>query len=90
MKVWPFGAALRGEASNRPGAALAEDRRGERLGKRRTRCVRWGSGRRCAVPVTGSLVKCRYALGGIKTGGFELPREESGGCPLTGQVVSGM
>jgi hypothetical protein len=40
--------------------------------------------------VTGSLVKCRYALGDIKTGGFELPREESGGCPLTGQVVSGM
>jgi len=56
MKVWPFGAALRGEASNRPSAALAEDRRGERGGKRRTWCVRWGPGRRCAVPGTGSLV----------------------------------
>jgi len=89
MKVWPFGAALRGEASNRPSAALAEDRRGERGGKRRTWCVRWGPGRRCAVPGTGSLVKCRYAWGDIKTGCFELARDESGGCPLTGQVVSG-
>src|SRR5215207_2566965 len=31
----PLASVLRGQASNRPGAALAEDRRGERLGRRR-------------------------------------------------------
>src|SRR3954464_6263283 len=36
MKVlWPFGVALRGEASSRLDAALAEDRCGERSRKRR-------------------------------------------------------
>ena len=32
---WPSSVGLRGLALNRPGAALAEDRRGERPGKRR-------------------------------------------------------
>ena len=37
MKVlWLFGIALRREVSSRLGAALAEDCRGERSGKRRT------------------------------------------------------
>jgi len=36
MKVlWPFGVALRGEASSRLNTALAEDRCGKRLRKRR-------------------------------------------------------
>jgi len=48
--VWPSGAALRGEASNRLHAALAEDCRGERCRKRHPRGVRWGSGRRSAIP----------------------------------------
>src|SRR5215207_9600215 len=33
---------------------------------------------------------CRKRLGDIKTGGGSAPRDESGGCLLTGQVVSGM
>jgi hypothetical protein len=34
---------------------------------------------------------CRYLTpGGIKTGGFLCSRDESGGCPLTGQAVPGM
>ena len=33
---------------------------------------------------------CRHGKGDIKTGCFELAREESGGCPLIGQAVSGM
>ena len=32
---WPSSVGLRGQALNRPGAALVEDRRGERPGKRR-------------------------------------------------------
>jgi hypothetical protein len=32
---WPSSVGLRGQALNRPGAALAEDRRGERPGRRR-------------------------------------------------------
>jgi len=31
---WPSSVGLRGQALNRPGAALAEDRRGERPGRR--------------------------------------------------------
>src|SRR5437016_3721109 len=46
--------------------------------------VRWGLGRR-------SLLTCRYLTsGGIKTVGFLCSRDEPGGCPPTGQVVSGM
>src|SRR5271166_1284122 len=61
--LWPSGAALRGEASNRLHAALAEDWRGERCRKRHPRGVRWGSGRPSAVPVRGSLLTRRYTVG---------------------------
>jgi hypothetical protein len=89
--LWPSGAALRGEASNRLHAALAEDCRGERCRKRHPRGVRWGSGRRSAVPVRGSLLTRRYTpLYDVKTGCLELARDEPGGCPLTGQVASGV
>ena len=37
-----------------------------------------------------SLLKCRYVKYDIETGGFTQSRDESGGCPFTGQVVSGM
>ncbi|MEV4583411.1 hypothetical protein AB0K16_60440, partial [Nonomuraea jabiensis] len=38
-----------------------------------------------------SLMTCRYlSSGDIKTGDPCCPWEESGGCPLTGQMVSGM
>jgi len=46
--------------------------------------VRWGRGRR-------SLLACRYLTsGGIRTGKFLSGRDEPGGCPPTGQAVSGM
>ena len=38
--------------SKPPAAALAEDCRGERCGKRRTGCVRWGLGRRSLFEVS--------------------------------------
>ena len=40
---------------------------------------------------TTSLLTCRYLTsGGIKTGGSCAARDEPGGCPPTGQAVSGM
>src|SRR5512144_1755644 len=33
---------------------------------------------------------CRKRVGDIETGGWSVPRDEPGGCLLTGQVVSGM
>lgn len=48
------------------------------------RGVGWGSGRR-------SLVTCRYLTSSvIKTVGSLCSRDESGGCPLTGRMVTGM
>ena len=37
-----------------------------------------------------SLVKCRNQSDGIETGVYSRSREEPGGCPSIGQVVSGM
>ena len=68
-----------------PTAALAEDCRGERCGKRPGSRVRPGSGRRALQPLT-----CRNRLAGIKTGAGGQSRDEPGGCPFTGQVVPGM
>jgi len=49
-----------GDGAKPPCAALAEDRRGERSGKRRAWCVRWGPGRRSRKrPVEGSRVGVR-------------------------------
>ena len=54
-----------------PCAALAEDRRGERYGEGADERVRWGSGRRCAVPKLGSLLKCRYPNSSdVETGAY--------------------
>ena len=47
--------------SKPPAAALAEDCRGERCRKRRTRCVRWGPGRRNAI-----YFQRDYAEDGVK------------------------
>jgi hypothetical protein len=89
-RSWPFGAALRGEASNRhllrwlKTVVVSEVEKAHvmrQVGTRKT--VRSPS-------LEGSLVTCRYGKGDIKTGCFELAREESGGCPLLGQAVSGM
>src|ERR1700676_597148 len=51
--------------------------------KRRTRCVRWGSGRRCAVPVVGIAADVSL-LNKVasKPGCSRSARDESGGCPL--------
>lgn len=40
--------------------------------------------------VSESLWTCRYGLGGIETGVSFWLRDESGGCPISGQAVSGM
>ena len=40
--------------------------------------------------VSEPLLKCRNVLDDIETGVWILPRDGSGGCLLTGQVVSGM
>ena len=40
--------------------------------------------------VSESLMKCRKPICDIKAGAYALSRDESGGCPFTGQVVSGM
>src|SRR5450759_3675234 len=82
----PFGTALRREVPKPPCAALAEDRRGERHGKRRTGCVRWGSGRRCAVSIVRSLLTCRYWIGGIKT---RANQECLGRSPADGRLLAG-
>src|SRR5664280_1641896 len=79
---WPFGAVLRGEASNRLmlrwlKTVVVSDE------ERRPGDVRWGLGRR-------PLLKHRKSLDDIKTGVWCALRDESGGCPLTGQVVSGV
>src|SRR5450755_3330128 len=93
----PPASALRGLASNRPDAALAEDRRGERSGKRRgVDRVRWGSGRRSrsARPllwVGCALLRRRKGLDGIKNGGPASSSETSlAGSRVPGQVVPGV
>jgi hypothetical protein len=66
MKVlWPFGVALRGEASSHLDAALAEDRCGERSRKRR--CESRQAGIRKAS-ASEPLRKRRKIRDGIKTG----------------------
>jgi hypothetical protein len=87
MKVWPFGAALRGEASNchllhwlktvvvsEVEKASRETSGGDQEDERK----------RIADDV--SLL----ILGDIRTGAVTRARDKSGGCPLIGQVVSGM
>src|SRR4030095_2335241 len=51
--------------------------------KRRTRCVRWGSGRRCAVLVSGIAVDVSL-LNKVTSepGCSRSARDEPGGCPL--------
>jgi hypothetical protein len=71
-----------------PHAALAEDRRGERCGKG----ARWGcqvGTRKMSEPEP--LWTCRYKRGDIETvARFRAAGAGPGGCPMTGQVVSGM
>src|SRR6266536_3562356 len=86
-RLWPFGVALRGETSSRLSAALAEDRCGKRLRKRRRKSRQAGIRK---ASVSDPLRKRRKIRDGIKTGVCAKPREESGGCPFIGQAVSGV
>ena len=86
MEVWPSGTALQGEVSNRRRllrsravvvsvAEKAHVMRQVRAGK---------------ANVSEPLLKRRKRSGVIRTGVQSLPREEPGGCLLTGQVVTGV
>ncbi len=88
MKVlWPFGVALRGEASSRLNVALAEDRGGKRLRKRRRESRQAGIRK---ASVSDPLRKRRKRRDDTKTEVCVELREESGGCPVIGQAVSGV
>ena len=87
MKVWPFGVALRGEASNRLmlrwlKTVVVSDE--EKAPVRR----QVGIGKTSASE---SLLTCRNRYRLTSKPGCQCgSRDESGGCPLTGQAVSGM
>ena len=70
-----------------PHAALAEDRCGERLRKRRRESRQAGIRK---ASESDPLMKHRKTGDDIKTGVYVELREESGGSPFTGQVVSGV
>ncbi|MCA1709576.1 MAG: hypothetical protein LC808_42380, partial [Actinobacteria bacterium] len=87
MVWWPFAAALQGVAANR--REVRWSRAGVLSVAEKARCqrVRCGSRRRAkAIPP----MRRRKRIDGIKTGVESLPREESGGCLLIGQAVSGV
>jgi hypothetical protein len=85
MKAWPFGAALRGEASNH-------------LMLRWLKTVVVSDEEKAPVEVSGGdqederkriVAEVSKIPGGIKTGVRTRSRDEPGGCPLTGQAVPG-
>ena len=95
--VGPPASALRGLASNRLDAALAEDRRGERSGKR-LGLTRSGGDQEDVPEALGPLVRVgrallrrRKGLDGIKIGGPASSSETSlAGSRVPGQVVPGV
>jgi hypothetical protein len=88
MKVlWPFGIALRGEMPSRLNTALAEDRGGKRLRKRRRKSRQAGIRK---ASVSEPLMKRRKTGDDTKTEVCAKPRDESGECPFIGQAVSGV
>jgi hypothetical protein len=86
MKVWPFGAALRGEVSNRlmlrwlKTVVVSDEEKAHRMRQVGTGKTSMGE----------PLVKRRDRMNDIETGGYQDFRDESGGCPLIGQAVSGV
>jgi len=66
---------------------LAEDRCGERRGKGSAKLSGVGIGK---TNESEPLMKCREVGNDVKTGASMQSREEPGGCPLIGQVASGM
>ena len=86
MEVWPSGTALQGEVSNhrkllRLRAVVVSVAEKAHV----MRQVRAGK-----ANVSEPLLKRRKRSGVIKTGVQSLPRDEPGGCLLTGQVVTGV
>jgi hypothetical protein len=86
MKVWPFDTALRGEVSNRlmlrwlKTVVVSDEEKAHVM-----RQVGIGK-----TSVSEPLVKRRESKGDIETGDYRRFRDEPGGCPLIGQVVSGV
>jgi hypothetical protein len=87
MKVWPFEAALRGEASNHhllrwlKTVVVSEV---EKASREASGGDQEDERKRIADDV--SLL----ISGDIRTGAVTWARDKSGGCPLIGQAVSGM
>lgn len=83
--MWPFGAALRGEASNRlmprwlKTVVVSEVEKAPDEASGRDR-----------EGVASQPVKCRKGLVDIETRASDRLWDESGGYPLTGQAVSGI
>jgi hypothetical protein len=73
--------------SSRLNVALAEDRRGKRLRKRRRKSRQAGIRK---ASESDPLMKRRKIGDDIKTGVCAKLRDESGGFPFTGQAVSGV
>ena len=85
--LWPFGVALRGEASNHLMlrwlmTVVVSD--GEKAPVEVSGGVWEGERERTAVDVS------KRIWGGIETGVVQRSRDEPGGCPRIGQVVPGM
>ena len=91
MKVWPFAAARAVGGGKPPHAALAEDRRGERCGKG-ARDASGGDREDGAQSSFSGIAGDVSLLNKVasKPGRSRNARDEPGGRPLTGQVVSGM
>jgi hypothetical protein len=87
MKVWPFGVALRGEASNHLmlrwlKTVVVSDEEKAPVRRRQV-----GIGKASG---SDSLMTCRNLATGIETGVSIRSRDEPGGSPFTGQAVSGI
>jgi hypothetical protein len=84
--LWPFGVALRGEASNRlmlrwlKTVVVSDEEKAHVM-----RQV--GTGK---ASESEPLRTRRNNIDGIETGEVKSLRDEPGGCPLIGQVVSGV
>jgi hypothetical protein len=87
MKVlWPFGVALRGEASNHLKLRWLKT---VVVGVEEKACVtrQVGIGK---ANVSDTAVEVSKRVDDIETGDTRSFRDEPGGCPSIGQVVSGM
>jgi hypothetical protein len=84
---WPSAVALQEEAANRPELLRSRVVVVSVVGKVTPRAWQvWITKANASKP----LVKCRKSIGDIKTRACDWFWDESGGCLLTGQVVSGM